>query len=207
MNATFAKIILPGVGLILACQGLGGCYDRQLPSRERLLHDLQSYYSAHPTCSILAMSFPAEIQSLSTDPYNELLAALVSHGLVRRVPSQRQDQLIKSVRFEITPQGEKYIHARKDRNTGGTALCYAARQIVSVESLETENRNGAALVTANYTYKDTLLGAWASDPEIWHIGLLLVSAPQSDLKQSKEVLNQVNGIWVPTDEGTADRVM
>jgi hypothetical protein len=142
------------------------------------------------------MSFPAEIQSLSDDPYGELLLVLESHGLVRRTISHEPSWLIKSARYELTSQGESYIHANEDKLAGGSKLCYAYRHIMTVDSYREAPSGADQLLTVTYTFEMQPLNDWVLDPAISAAGIYFLIPAQSGPISSHDALQLVGDTWV-----------
>jgi len=142
------------------------------------------------------MSFPAEVQSLSDDPYGELLLVLESHGLVRRTISHEPSWLIKSARYELTAQGKSYIHANEDKLVGGSKLCYAYRHIMTVDSYHEASSGADHLTTVTYTFEMQPLNDWVLDPAISAAGVYFLIPAQSGPISSHEVLERVGDTWI-----------
>ena len=175
---------------------IGACSPSGSPSRDKVSDALQKFYVAHPLCVTLAMSFPAEIQSLSDDPYEELLRVLESHGLVRRTISHEPSWLIKSTRYELTPQGKSYIHPNGDKLVGGSKLCYAYRHIVTVDSYHEASSGADHLLTVTYTFEMQPLNDWVLDPAISAAGIYFLIPAQSGPISSRDALQLVGDTWV-----------
>jgi hypothetical protein len=175
---------------------IAACSPSGSVSRDVISQDLQKFYITHPVCSALAMSFPAEIQSLSDDPYGKLLLALESHGVIRRTNSHEPSWLIKSVRFEVTPRGKTYLRANEDKFVGGSKLCYAYRHIISIDSYrELSSRGGDHRLDVTYTFEMRPLDNWVLDPAIGAAGLYFLMPPRSGPITSHDVFQLVGDTW------------
>jgi hypothetical protein len=188
---------------VLVLVAIAACSPSDSVTRGDLSHDLQKFYVAHPLCVALAMSFPAEIQSLSDDPYGELVPVLESHGLVRRTISHEPSWLIQSTRYELTPQGKSYIHANEDRLVGGSKLCYAYRHIMTVDSYHEVSSGADHLLTVTYTFEMQPLNDWVLDPAISAAGVYFLIPAQSGPISSRDALQLVGDTWVITRSRSA----
>ena len=187
--------VASGLSCLSVLVVIAACFPSDSVSRDELSRDLQKFYVGHPLCVALAMSFPAEIQSLTDDPYGELLPVLESHGLVSRTISHEPSWL-KSVRYELTPRGKIYIHANEDKLVGGSKLCYAYRHIVSVNSYKKVSRSGDYLLEVSYAFEMQPLDSWVLDPAIRTAGVYFLIPARSGRISSREALRRNGETWV-----------
>jgi hypothetical protein len=176
-----------------------GCAKKEAIHSETLITDLQRYFDARPNCAAIAISFPAEIQDLSNDPYSELLSALEAGELIRRVPTHTVNRFIPSTRFEVTEIGSRYLHSNSDKYVGGSQLCYSHRHVLSIISIERIGKSGTQpeLLRVSYRFEQQGNGPWSFLPGVQDIALPNAPATKASHKTVTDILVHTESGWEP----------
>lgn len=153
----------PACGLFLGL--LASCGSPKPPSADDFRQALQAYFDAHLVCLPIAFTLPADMRAADSEGRRPL-DALVAAGLAVSQGSRRQEigafsgaaRTAEMRHYELTDAGRKVLRPGRDRFLGGSDLCFAATQVVAIESFTPSAQEALSERLAHVTYRYRLKG-------------------------------------------------
>ena len=180
-----------------------GCHGQQGVSRDAFRQTLQHYYDHHPVCIALPMSWPVTIDAGRSAPLHLQLEALAQVALIETESVSRSRRHRKSVstedgtiRYHVASGMAKFLHSGKDRFLGGSALCFAHRVVVKVDSF-TAPAQVMGQTTSQVTYDYTLevMAPWVKDAAIIRAFPAIRSALARSSGTATEAMDRTGQGW------------
>lgn len=180
-----------------------GCHGQQGVSRDAFRQALQNCYDHHPVCIALPMSWPVTIDAGRSAPLHLQLEALAQAGLIETetVPRSRRHRKSAStkggtIRYHVASGMAKFLHSGKDRFLGGSALCFAHRVVVKVNSF-TAPAQVMGQTTSQVTYDYTLeaTAPWVKDATIERAFPAIRSALARSSRITTEAMDRTGQGW------------
>jgi len=180
-----------------------GCHGQRGASSDGFKQVLQHYYNRHPVCITLPVSLPATIDADGIEPLRPQLQALAHAGLIEtgtepglRRHHKGNSSEARTIRYRVASGMAKFLHPGKDRFLGGSALCFARRKIVKVESFAAPTQMmGQTTAQVTYDYKLEALAPWVKDAAIEHAFPAIKSALARSSGTKTEAMDLTDQGW------------
>ncbi|HTQ03210.1 MAG TPA: hypothetical protein VMI54_05115 [Polyangiaceae bacterium] len=199
------------IACALACAAVVACHDTQADSPENFSRALDAYLAERGELCVGKSEWPIDVTAREAElgtrdakqmPVLERLGLVTSSDAVARRKDEDQTFEVPVRRYELTPAGREFYHARSEQNAqgdvvAGSDLCVAklTREKL-VSSHVTNDAKGRRSAVLWYTYRVTP-APWTADPEFLRVfpavAHVLAGAGKAELRE--EVTLTADG-WV-----------
>ncbi|WP_409523699.1 hypothetical protein [Nitrincola sp. MINF-07-Sa-05] len=159
---------------------LVACSSHQDAAESTFKTALQEYYTSHPACFHVGLSFPYRLaQSQRTGAsQSSILNELVSLGLLEASPTEMESRSIfrgqpakmeSATRFVLTDLGQQVTRAPEQHlfSSGGTLFCYGDYEVTSVSHFsDPADFMDHKVSQVSFAYKAVRIADWALNSQV-----------------------------------------
>lgn len=168
---------------LLLCAALVACHDERAANTENFTRALDAYLAERGELCVGKTEWPIDVSAREAElgtrdakqlPVLERLGLVSATDAVARRKDEDRTYDVPVRRYELTPAGHAYFHARSVRNASGKVvpssdLCVAKLTLDQLKSSHvTTDAKGQRSAVLWYTYHATP-APWASDPEVGRV--------------------------------------